>query len=137
MARTVEAMRRGRKRYIERRHAFGLKAPGGRPGRISYRLRRAVIEEAEQDLAGFDLEAIRTGAPLIDEMTETEELADMERYGVVLLLDELRLPVGTKNRNRAAIRLAYSLAGIRFERVERRDRERCHLDELIEDLALS
>ena len=127
----------GRRRYIERRHALGMKAPGGRPPRLSHSLRRGFIEAAEQELAGFDVEAIRTGESPIDEMTEAEQLADMERYGVVLLLDELGLPVGTKNRNRAAIRLAYDLAGIRYERVERGERQRNRLDELIEDVALS
>src|SRR6266550_9123441 len=44
MSRTVEAMRWGRFRKLEYLHAVGRKAPGGRPGRISYRLRRAVID---------------------------------------------------------------------------------------------
>jgi hypothetical protein len=80
---------------------------------------------------------MRTAEPSIGEISEAEQLADMERYGVVLLLDELRLPVGTKNRNRTAIRLAYDLTGIRYERVERGERQRNRLDELIEDVALS
>jgi hypothetical protein len=91
MARTVEAVRWGRFRKIEYLHAGGRKAPGGRPGRISYRLRRAVIEEAETELAGLDPEAIRTAVPSIDEMSEAERLADLEQYGLVLLLDELKL----------------------------------------------
>ncbi len=37
----------GRKHKIGRLHALGLKAPGGRPPRIPYWLRCAVIEEAE------------------------------------------------------------------------------------------
>jgi hypothetical protein len=137
MARTAEAMRWGRFRKIEYLHASGRKAPGGRPGRISYRLRRAVIEAAETELAGLDPEAIRMATPSVDEMSEAEQLADLDRYGVVLLLDELRLPVGSKNRNRAAIRLAWNLAEIRYERVERGDKQRSRLDELIEEVALS
>jgi hypothetical protein len=63
-------------------------------------LRHAVVEEAEKGLAGLDLETIRTAEPPIDEMNEAEQWADLDRYGVVLLVDELRLPIGTKNRNK-------------------------------------
>ena len=112
MARPVAAMWRVRRRKIERLHAVGLKAPGGRPSRIPDRLRRAVIEEAEKELTGLDLETIRAAEPPIDEMSAEEQLADLDRCGVVLLLDELRLPVGLKNRNRSAIRLAGHLADI-------------------------
>jgi hypothetical protein len=125
----------GRKRYLERRHACGLKAPGGRPPRIPDWLRRAVIEEAEKELAGIDMEALLSGEPLINEPSDGERLAALERYGVVLLIDELRLSVGTRNRNRAATRLAWKLADLRYERVERGDRQRCRLDELIESVA--
>jgi hypothetical protein len=135
MARTVEAMRWGRFRKIKYLHAAGWKAPAGRPPRIPDRLRRSVIEEAENELAGLDLETIRMAEPPIDEMSEAERLADLDRYGVVLLLDVLRLPVGSKNRNRTAIRLAWNLADIRDERVERGDKQRGRLDELIEDVA--
>ncbi len=65
-------------------------------------------------------------------MSEAEQLSDLDRYGVVLLLDELRLPVGSKNRNRTAIRPAWNLAEIRYDRVERGDKQRSRLDELIE-----
>jgi hypothetical protein len=137
MRRTLTAMWWGRKRKIERLHAFGLRVPGGRPPRIPDWLRRAVIEEAEKELTGLDPEAIMTAEPPIDEMSEGAQLADLDQYGLVLLLDELRLPVGTRNRNRTAIRLAWNLADIRYERVERGDKQRCRLDELIGDVALS
>ena len=137
MARTINALRWGRIRSIERRRALGLKVPGGRPSRIPDWLRYALVEEAEKQLAGLDLDAIRTARPPIDEMSEADQLPDLERYGLVLLLDELRLPVGTKNRNRAAIRLAWNLADLRYERIERGARQRCRLDELIEFIALS
>ena len=127
----------GRKRKVERLHAFGLKAPGGRPPRIPEWLRRAAIEEAEKELAGLDLETIRTAESPIDDMNEAEQLADLDRYGVVLLLDELRLLVGSKNQNRTAIRLSWNLADIRYERVERGDKQPSRLDRLIEDLATS
>lgn len=137
MARTVEAMRWGCFRKIKYLHAGGRKAPGGRPPRIPDPLRRSVIEEGAKELAGLDLETILTAEPPIEEMSEAEQLADLDRYGVVLLLDELRLPVGSKNRNRTAIRLAWNLADIRYERVERGDKQRCRLDELIERVAMS
>jgi len=46
MARTVAAMVAGRKRYIARRHAMGLKAPGGRMpnvGTMQATIRQALI----------------------------------------------------------------------------------------------
>jgi hypothetical protein len=43
----VAAMMEGRKRYIERRQAFGLKAPGGRPRKIG-RVRCIAAEAAER-----------------------------------------------------------------------------------------
>jgi len=130
MASTVRAMWWGRKRYVEYLHAGGQKAPGGRPSRI----RLAVIEEAEKELAGLDPETI-LATETSEEMSEVEKLADLDRYGVVLLLDELRLPVGSRNRNRTAIRLAWNLAEIRYDRVEGGDKQRSRLDELIEDVA--
>src|SRR5712691_8515888 len=63
MRRSLTAMWWGRRRMIERRHAFGLKAPGGRPPRIPDWLRRATVEEAEKELAGLDLETIFTTEP--------------------------------------------------------------------------
>jgi len=41
----------GRRRYLEGRHALGLRVPGGRPPRILDWLRRAVVTEAEKELA--------------------------------------------------------------------------------------
>src|SRR5712691_6480196 len=70
MAHTVAAMRWGRKRKIERLHAFGLKAPGGQPPRIPDWLRRAVVAEAENELAGLDLETILTAEPPFEDMSE-------------------------------------------------------------------
>jgi len=136
MARTVSSMRWGRIRSVERRRALGLRVPGGRPSRIPEWLRSALIEEAEREVAGVDVESVQMALPPIGDLDQVELLVQIERYGVALLLDELRLPVGTKNRNRAAIRFALNLADIRYERVERGNRQRCRLDELIEKVAL-
>jgi len=135
LASTISAMRWGRFRRMEYRHALGLKAPGGRPSRIPDELRRLVIEEAEKECAGCDPDAIRAAEPPPGQ-SEAEELADLDVYWLVLLLAELRLPVGTKNRNRVALRIAFGLADVRYERVKRGDRQRCRLDQLIEELAL-
>src|SRR5215831_500562 len=47
LRRTVDALWHGRKRYIARRHALGLKAPGGRP---SGRWWKRPVDERERTL---------------------------------------------------------------------------------------
>jgi hypothetical protein len=126
----------GRKRYIERRHAWGLKAPGGRPPRIPDWLRRAVVEEAEKELAGLDLEAIFARAPALAEMGATEGLAHLERMDTALLLELLRPTLGDKNRNRSAISLAWGASQVRDARVGRGEKQRTRLDKLIEDVSI-
>lgn len=73
---------------------YGMKAPGGRPPRIPDWLRREVVEEAEKELAGVDLETILSAEPRFDEMSEAEKLADLDQLGVAMLLDLLRSAVG-------------------------------------------
>jgi hypothetical protein len=118
MARTAAAMWWGRKRYFERRHAWGLKAPGGRPPRIPGWLRREVVEEAGKEIAGRNLETILTADPPFEEMSDAEELAYLERLDTALLLDLLHR-VDDKNRNRSAIFLAWGASQVRKLRVER------------------
>ncbi len=137
MAETVSAMWWGRKHKIERLHALGLKAPGGRPPRIPDWLRRAVLTEAEKELAGLDLETVLTAEPALEDMTEGEQLADLDQYGLAMLIQVLRPRFGSKNRSRTAIGIAWNLAETRYARVERGDKQRCRLDELIEDVAMS
>jgi hypothetical protein len=64
-------------------------------------------------------------------------LADFQRLETAMLLELLRPVVGGKNRNRAAIAVAVNLAETRYARVERGEKERCLLDKLIEDVAIS
>jgi hypothetical protein len=99
MAETVSAMWWGRKHKIERLHALGLKAPGGRPPRIPDWLRRAAVTEAEKELAGIDIEAILEHGSMPKKETDAEALADLDQWGVAILLEFLRPPVGFKNRN--------------------------------------
>ncbi len=129
-------MRWGRKRKIERLHALGRKAPGGRPPRMPDWLRRAVLAEAEKELAGLDLETILNAEPELEDMTEEEQLADLDRYGLAMLIQVLRPRVGSKNRSRTAIGVAWNLAEMRYARVERGEKERCRLDHLIEEVAI-
>ena len=135
MARTVRAMWWGRKRRIERLHAMGLKAPGGRPPRIPDWLRRAVVAETEKELAGLDLEAILTAELPFEEMSDAVKLAGLDQFFVTVLADILRPTVSDKNRNRSAISCAWRASQIRQLRMERREKHRSRLDELIEDLA--
>ncbi len=76
-------------------------------------------------------------ANVLADVGEPEQLADLERDGLALLVEELRRPAGTKNRNRAAIRLAFYLTSVEYERVDRGHRQRSQLDGLIEALARS
>ena len=127
---SVAAMAHGRARYIERRHAWGMQAPGGRPSRIPVWLRRALVEECENELGGVDLDAVMAAlSPDSAEITEGEQLAELERLGTAILLERLRLPV---YRSEPVIRDAAYAAKIRRSRVERGDRARDRLDELIE-----
>jgi hypothetical protein len=137
MAETVSAMWWGRKHKIERLHKLGLRAPGGRPPRIPDWLRRAVIQEAEKELAGLDLETVLTAEPAFEDMTEREQLADLDQYGLAMLIQVLRPRVGSKNRSRTAIGVAWNLAETRYVRVERGESRRSRLDELIEEVAIS
>jgi hypothetical protein len=136
MTETVSAMWWGRKRMIERRHSFGLKAPGGRPPRVPDWLRRAVLVEAEKELDGVDLETVLIAEPDFEHMTEGEQLSDLDQYGLAMLIKVLRPRVGSKNRSRTAIGVAWNLAETRYVRVERGERQRCRLDELIEVVAM-
>jgi hypothetical protein len=77
--------------------------PCGRPPRIPGWLRREVVEEAEKELAGLDLETILTAEVPFEGMSDAEKLADLDRYGLAMLLDLLRPVVGGRNRSRTAI----------------------------------
>jgi hypothetical protein len=70
-------------------------------------------------------------------MTEAEQLADLDQYGLAMLIQVLRPRVGSKNRSRTAIGVAWNLAETRYVRVERGERQRSRLDELIEEVAIS
>jgi hypothetical protein len=111
--------------------------PCGRPPRISGSLRRAVVTEAEQELAGLDIEAILTAELPLESMTNEEMLAHVYQFFVAFLLDILRPAVGDKNRNRSAISLAWRASQVRKLRLERGDKQRSRLDKLIEDVAMS
>src|SRR5947209_1198857 len=89
----VAAMVAGRQRYIERRHAWGLKAPGGRPSRVPDWLRQAIAERAAQELDGLDPEAV-LNAPCPDfaGMNEREHLAELQRVETAMILYWLRTP---------------------------------------------
>ena len=137
LAKTLDAMARGRERKAAFRRIWGWKAPGGRPGQISDRLRAAIIEMTKRDLAKTDVGRGPRANVLGDSGDQEQQLADLEQDGLALLIEELRLPIGTKNRNRAAIRHAFYLVTVERERVRRDHRQRSQLDELIETLALS
>jgi hypothetical protein len=110
--------------------------PGGRPPRIPDWLRRAFVEEAEKELAGFDLETFLATELPFEDMSNAGKLAHLERLGTAMLLDPLRQAVGDKNRNRSAIAVARDLAGARRMRVKQGARQRNRLDELIEAVAM-
>ncbi len=79
----IEAMAQGRERYIQRRHAWGLRAPGGRPARVSDWLQQAIAERAAAELDGLDPEAVlnEPWPPDFDTMSEGERLARFQRFG--------------------------------------------------------
>lgn len=125
----IEAALKARRAKIELLHAFGQKAPGGRPRRIPYWLSRAVIEEAETELAGLDREAILTAElPPIDEMTDSEKLVWLERLDTASLISVLRR---RPYRSAPAIVLAQQMLPAREMRIERGERQRGRLDRLI------
>jgi hypothetical protein len=120
----------GRTRYIERRHAWGLRAPGGRPSRVPDWLRRAIIERAAQELDGLDPEAVLNApSPDFAEMSDGERLAELQRLDTAVVLYWLRAP---NYRSKPVIRAAWYAAQTRGLRAERGERERDRLDELIE-----
>jgi hypothetical protein len=79
------AMWRGRKAYIARRHALGLKAPGGRPRKLSADGRRALVAKA-LDVIEADLAAL----PAVDKPWEAMSPAEKLRDLTVLGLDKTR-----------------------------------------------
>jgi hypothetical protein len=83
-------------------------------------LRRTVIEEAEKELAGLDLETVLTAEPAFEDMTEGEQPADLDQYGLAMLIQVLRPRVGSKNRSRTAIGVSWNLAEIRYFRGPRK-----------------
>lgn len=85
LAGNVAAMRAGRKRYIERQHLLGLKAPGGRPPGPLWKRARFVwmVEQVVKHLP----------APLdkpVESWSHAEILADGARHGL-LRMRELAL----------------------------------------------
>jgi len=96
MANTVEAMRRGRKRKIERLHAMGLKAPGGRP---SGRWWKRPVDERERTLRRMaDLIEKLPAPPAkpIGEWSLPELLTDTARMGLVQLHAIISQPLKLK-----------------------------------------
>src|SRR5215471_11103280 len=96
MANTVEAMRRGRKRKIERLHALGLKAPGGRP---SGRWWKRPVDERERTLRRMaDLIEKLPAPPAkpIGEWSLPELLTDTARMGLVQLHAIISQPLKLK-----------------------------------------
>ena len=127
---SVAAMAHGRARYIARRHAWGLPAPGGRPSRIPDWLRQAIAERAAQELDGTDPEAVLNApCPEFAEMSDGECLAELQRVDTAMLLYRLRAP---RYRSEPVIRAAWYAAQTRAVRAQRGERERDRLDELIE-----
>jgi hypothetical protein len=109
--------------------------PCGRPPRIPDWLRCAVVREAEKELAGFDLEAILKWDLRSEGMSRAEGLARFDQFLIAELLDILRPAVAVKNRSRAAISLAWRATQVRQLRIERGEKLRTRLDELLEDVA--
>src|SRR5215831_11165451 len=96
MANTVEAMRRGRKRKIERLHAMGLKAPGGRP---SGRWWKRPANERERTLRRMADLIEKLPAPPkkpIEQWTLPELLTDTARMGLVQLHGIISQPLKLK-----------------------------------------
>jgi len=119
----------GRKRKIDLRRRMGFKVPGGRPPRVPAWLRRDIIERAAQEL-GLDAEAV-LNAPCPDfaEMSDGERLAELQRLDTAFLLYSLQ---ALSYRSDSVIRAAWYAAQTRALRAQRGERERDHLDELIE-----
>src|SRR6266480_5233753 len=85
LARTVEAMRQGRKRMVERLHRLGLRAPGGRPRKLGTDGRRTLVAKAVAKIEG-DLAAL----PAVDKPWEEMSPAEKLRNLTVLGLDKTR-----------------------------------------------
>ncbi len=127
---SVGAMVAGRKRMIERRLAWGLRAPGGRPPRVPDWLRRAMIERAAQELGELDPEAVLDApCPEFAELGDAERLAGLQRLDTAILLYWLRAP---HYRSEPVIRAAWYAVQTRALRAQRGEHERDRLDELIE-----
>lgn len=123
-------MQRGRMRKAQYRSAFDFKAPGGRPSRVPYSVRRAIIDHAAQELGRLDPEAVLNApCPNLIELDDAEQLAELQRLETAALLYLLRAP---NYRSEPVIRAAWYAAQTRALRAERGERERDRLDELIE-----
>jgi len=118
--------------------AMGLidRFPCGRPPRIPDWLRRAVVREAEKELAGLDLAAILKWDLRFEGMSRAEGLARFDQFLIAELLDLLRPAVGVKNRNRSAISLAWRAYQVRQFRIERGEKMRTRLDSLLQEVVM-
>ncbi len=88
MARTVAAMWWGRKRKIERLHALGLRAPGGRPRKLRRAL--SLVDQAKERLRMASQE-IRAHLPTEVEAMPSSELTAPQRLRKAALLGLDRL----------------------------------------------
>ncbi len=84
MARTLAAMARGRERKAAGLRVRGLKLPGGRPGRISARLRAAIVATVDAELPKLDAGSVQRASPVDDCGEQAQQLADLERDGLHL-----------------------------------------------------
>jgi hypothetical protein len=87
---SVVAMVAGRKRYIELRHAFGLKAPGGRPRKL--RAARDVQRMAQQQLRSA-IVAAESRIPAVPDDFRAALLARLAMTGLHRLEEIVSLPV--------------------------------------------
>ena len=89
----VEAAWWGRKRYIEQRHALGLKAPGGRPrGRRAWRAK----DDRERALRSVEDVIERLSAPPnkpFGELSFAEKLSYLEGLALMRLREFLARPI--------------------------------------------
>ncbi|MGA8498551.1 MAG: hypothetical protein WB764_23915 [Xanthobacteraceae bacterium] len=89
----------------------------------------------EKELAGLDLEAILTAEVPFEGMSDVEKLADLDQYGLAMLLDLLRPVIGGRTAAGRRSRSPKIWPKPDTYGVDRGEKQRSRLNELIEDVA--
>ena len=93
---SIAAACAGRKAYIARLHAVGLRAPGGRPRKLSHEQRGILVAKAVAKIDG-EIAGLPAVAKPWEEMTPGEQLQELTVLGMTRLKAILLRPIDYDN----------------------------------------